>query len=115
MQAAVGDLHPPRWPYCIAVDAAIWTLFASQLCIGIANALNAPAFQSSMPLLVHRQDLPGAISLNSAMMNGTRVVGPVLAALLAAAGMSRVDDLRRQLRSRTCSSSPHCSTCTCPT
>jgi len=74
--------------YCIAVDAAIWTLFASQLCIGIANALNAPAFQSSMPLLVHRQDLPGAISLNSAMMNGTRVVGPVLAALLAAAGMS---------------------------
>ena len=73
--------------YCIAVDAAIWTLFASQLCIGIANAFNAPAFQSSMPLLVHRQDLPGAISLNSAMMNGTRVVGPVLAALLAAAGM----------------------------
>jgi predicted MFS family arabinose efflux permease len=41
-----------------------------------------------MPLLVHRQDLPGAISLNSAMINGTRVMGPVLAAILAVAGMS---------------------------
>ena len=67
---------------------ALWTIFAAQLGIGIANALNAPAFQSSMPLLVHRQDLPGAISLNSAMINGTRVVGPVLAAILAVAGMS---------------------------
>ena len=47
-----------------------------------------PAFQSSMPLLVHRQDLPGAISLNSAMINGSRVMGPVLAALLAASGFS---------------------------
>src|SRR6187431_1996819 len=27
--------------YFVAVDAAIWTLFASQLCIGIANAFNA--------------------------------------------------------------------------
>ncbi|MGB0112841.1 MAG: MFS transporter [Ilumatobacteraceae bacterium] len=72
----------------VARDFAIWTLFAAQLGIGIANALNAPAFQSSMPLLVHRQDLPGAISMNSAMMNGTRVVGPVLAALLAVMGLS---------------------------
>ncbi len=74
--------------YCVAKETALWTIFAAQLGIGIANALNAPAFQSSMPLLVHRQDLPGAISLNSAMINGTRVVGPVLAALLAIGGLS---------------------------
>lgn len=74
--------------YFISANSALWTIFIAQLGIGIANALNAPAFQSSMPLLVHRQDLPGAISLNSAMMNGTRVVGPVLAAILAVAGMS---------------------------
>jgi MFS family permease len=72
----------------VATDAALWTLFAAQLGIGIANALNAPAFQSSMPLLVHRQDLAGAISLNSAMINGSRVLGPVLAAMLAVAGLS---------------------------
>ncbi|HYN33957.1 MAG TPA: MFS transporter, partial [Ilumatobacteraceae bacterium] len=74
--------------YFVYAETALWTLFAAQLGIGIANALNAPAFQSSMPLLVHRQDLPGAISLNSAMINGTRVVGPILAALLAIAGMT---------------------------
>lgn len=74
--------------YFVAQDSALWTIFAAQLGIGIANALNAPAFQASMPLLVHRQDLPGAISLNSAMINGTRVIGPVLAAILAVAGLS---------------------------
>jgi MFS family permease len=74
--------------YFVAGGFALWTIFAAQLGIGIANALNAPAFQASMPLLVHRQDLPGAISLNSAMINGTRVVGPVLAAILAVAGLS---------------------------
>ncbi len=74
--------------YFVAAETALWTIFLAQLGIGIANAFNAPAFQSSMPLLVHRQDLPGAISLNSAMINGTRVVGPVLAALLAVAGLS---------------------------
>jgi MFS family permease len=74
--------------FFVAREAALWTIFAAQFGIGIANALNAPAFQSSMPLLVHRQDLPGAISLNSAMINGSRVLGPVLAALLALLGMS---------------------------
>jgi MFS family permease len=74
--------------YFVYAETELWTLFAAQLGIGIANALNAPAFQSSMPLLVHRQDLPGAISLNSAMINGTRVVGPILAALLAIAGLT---------------------------
>ena len=74
--------------YFVAAEAALWTIFLAQLGIGTANALNAPAFQASMPLLVHRQDLPGAISLNSAMINGTRVIGPVLAAVLAVAGLS---------------------------
>ncbi|MDX2381076.1 MAG: MFS transporter [Acidimicrobiia bacterium] len=72
----------------VANDVALWTIFVVQLCIGSANAIQAPAFQSSMPLLVHRQDLPGAISLNSAMINGSRVMGPVLAAVLAVAGLS---------------------------
>ncbi len=72
--------------FLVSRDAALWTLFCVQLFIGIANALNAPAFQASMPLLVHRQDLPGAIALNSAMINGSRVLGPVLAALLATLG-----------------------------
>ena len=74
--------------YLVAQDANLIAIFLVQAGIGSANALNAPAFQASMPLLVHRSDLPGAISLNSAMINGTRVAGPVAAAVLAAAGLS---------------------------
>jgi MFS family permease len=69
-------------------DAPLWTIFGAQLTIGIANTLNAPAFSASIPMLVDRRDLSGAISLNSAMINGTRIAGPALAALLAAVGFS---------------------------
>ncbi len=72
----------------IATDAALWTIFVAQLTIGIANTINAPAFSASIPMLVSRADLPGAISLNSAMINGSRIAGPALAALLAAFGFS---------------------------
>ena len=36
----------------VANHAALWTLFAAQLAIGVANALNAPAFSASLPMLV---------------------------------------------------------------
>jgi MFS family permease len=74
--------------FLVALDSSLLWIFLVQAGIGAANALNAPAFQASMPLLVHRTDLPGAISLNSAMINGTRVMGPVSAAILAAFGLS---------------------------
>lgn len=72
----------------VATDSALWMIFVAQLTIGVANTLNAPAFSASIPLLVDRRDLAGAISLNSAMINGTRIAGPALAALLAALGLS---------------------------
>jgi MFS family permease len=72
----------------VANHAALWTLFAAQLAIGVANALNAPAFSASLPMLVDRRDLAGAVSLNSAMINGSRIAGPALAALLSALGMT---------------------------
>jgi len=72
----------------IATDAPLWTLFVTQLAIGISNTINAPAFSASIPMLVDRADLPGAISLNSAMINGTRIGGPAFAALLATLGFS---------------------------
>lgn len=72
----------------VATDQPIWTLFIASLVIGIGNAMNAPAFQASIPLLVERADLAGAVSLNSVMMNGSRVLGPALAAVLALAGFT---------------------------
>ncbi|MEO6653577.1 MAG: MFS transporter [Ilumatobacteraceae bacterium] len=72
----------------LATAAPLWTIFAAQLVIGVANTINAPAFSASIPMLVDRRDLSGAISLNSAMINGTRIAGPALAAVLAAIGFS---------------------------
>ena len=46
------------------------------LAIGIGQALFNPAYSAMLPQLVGRDDLPGAISLNSAQMNASRVVGP---------------------------------------
>lgn len=72
----------------VSVDGPIWAIFLAQLVIGTGNALNAPAFQASIPLLVDRRDLAGAISMNSIQLNGSRVVGPSLAALLTLWGVS---------------------------
>ena len=72
----------------VAGDAALLWLVAVQLFIGIGNALNAPAMQGTMPNLVDKRDLPGAISLNSVMINGSRVIGPAIAAVLMARGMT---------------------------
>lgn len=66
--------------------APLWTIFAVQLAIGISNTAQAPAFNASLPTLVPREDLPGAVSLTSAMINGSRIAGPALAALLGALG-----------------------------
>jgi MFS family permease len=72
----------------VGFDSPLWTLMACSLVIGIGNALNAPAFQASVPLLVDRRDLAGAVALNSVMINGSRVIGPLLAAVLSIVGVS---------------------------
>ncbi len=74
--------------YLVSQNASIPSLFVANLAVGIASALGAPAFQASMPMLVDRRDLAGAIALNSTQLNGSRVIGPVIAAVLTAAGLS---------------------------
>jgi MFS family permease len=54
--------------------------------IGIGAAMNAPAANAVLPELVGQRDLKGAIALNSAAMNGSRVVGPIFAAIVATVG-----------------------------
>jgi MFS family permease len=72
----------------VARDASLVALFFVNLAIGSANALNAPAFQSTMPQLVDRSDMPGVVALNSVQLNGSRVLGPVIAGVLGVWGLS---------------------------
>ena len=66
-----------------ANNAAIWLIFAAQLGVGIGNALQIPGWSSMLTTLVPPKDLPGAISLNSTVINGARVIGPIIVAVLA--------------------------------
>jgi len=52
------------------------------LMVGAGSAMFGPAYSAILPGLVGREDLPGAISLNSAQMNASRVVGPIVGGVL---------------------------------
>lgn len=53
-------------------------ILAIVLAIGVGQSVHAPTFTSVLPTLVPREDLPGAISLQSANMNASRVIGPAI-------------------------------------
>jgi len=63
-------------------------LLVLQIAQGIINAFDTPARQAFVVEMVEdRADLPNAIALNSAMVNGSRVIGPSIGgALIAAVG-----------------------------
>lgn len=55
------------------------------LLIGVGQAVHAPTFTSVLPALVPREDLAGAVSLQSVNMNASRVIGPAIGGLVAGA------------------------------
>jgi MFS family permease len=52
------------------------------LLVGCGSAMFGPTYSAVLPGLVGKDDLPGAISLNSAQMNASRVIGPVIGGVL---------------------------------
>jgi MFS family permease len=52
------------------------------LLVGAGSAMFGPTYSAILPGLVGKEDLPGAISLNSAQMNASRVIGPVIGGVL---------------------------------
>lgn len=56
--------------------------------LGLGTALNGPAWQAIVPELVPREDLPGAVTLQSIGFNIARAVGPAIGGLLVAAAGS---------------------------
>ena len=66
-----------------ANNVALWLIFAAQLGVGIGNALQIPAWSAMLTTLVPAKDIAGAISLNSTVINGARVIGPIIVAVLS--------------------------------
>jgi MFS family permease len=99
---ALADLYPKRsillatqtaqmlCAFLLAVGA--WAGFATPLFIILISALNGIAMGFDMPArqaftveMASREDLLNAISLNSSIVNGARVVGPSIAGLIIGA------------------------------
>ena len=59
----------------------VWMILVLAFLLGIANAVDMPVRQSFAIELVGRDEVGGAVALNSAMFNGARVVGPAAAGL----------------------------------
>jgi len=56
----------------------IWHILLLSFITGLAQAFGGPAYQSLVPTLVAKKDLPNAVALNSIQFNVARVIGPTL-------------------------------------
>jgi MFS family permease len=63
----------------------VWMIYCLALCLGLVNALDGPARQTFIYEMVGKDSLMNAISLNSVQTNLSRLVGPMIAAILLAA------------------------------
>src|SRR6202012_4436670 len=62
-----------------------WVLLALTFLLNVGAAMNSPAWQAIVPDLLPREQLPEAVSLNSAGFNLARALGPALGGLAIAA------------------------------
>ena len=63
---------------------ALWQVFALALALGVVSSLDTPARQSFVPEMVGPALLGNAVSLNSTVFNGARLIGPAVAGGLIA-------------------------------
>jgi len=62
---------------------ALWEIIVLAVLQGVVNAMDMPARQAFLMQMVEdRNDLSNAIAINSAMVNGARLIGPALAGLV---------------------------------
>jgi len=62
----------------------IWQIMVLAFLLGVVTAIDLPARQAFTIEMVGKEDLASAISLNAAIFNGARVIGPGIAGLLIA-------------------------------
>jgi len=60
----------------------LWMLYVLTVLSGVFTAVDLPVRQAFVSEMVGKDDLPNAVSLNSAMFNTSRVIGPALGALV---------------------------------
>ena len=70
------------WILIIIGHIKIWFILLSSFLIGMSDSLSMPAFQSIIPSIVEKTEIPKAVALNSIQFNLSRILGPVLAGII---------------------------------
>jgi len=60
----------------------VWQIYVLSFLFGVVTVVDMPARQAFVIEMVGSKEVPNAVSLNSAMFNGGRLVGPALAVIL---------------------------------
>jgi MFS family permease len=83
-QVAAGVLALVMGLIVSSGHAEVWNVYLLSVLLGFVNVIDNPARQTFVLEMVGREDLPNAVSLNSVVMNSSRVVGPAIAGVLIA-------------------------------
>ena len=59
-----------------------WMVIVLSLVVGITDGLSMPSFQSIVPSIVEKKQIPTGIALNSTQFNLSRILGPAIAGVL---------------------------------
>jgi MFS family permease len=88
-QASAGALAVVLAILTVTGTVRLWHVFLLALLLGFVNLVDNPTRQSFVVEMVGKDDLPNAVSLNSIVMNGARVIGPAIGgALIATVGLA---------------------------
>ena len=86
-QAAMGVLALVLAALDLSGAVQLWHVYALAAALGLASVVDTPVRQAFVSEMVDADDLPNAVSLNSATFNSARIVGPAAAgAAIAAVG-----------------------------
>ena len=83
-QGAMGVLALALAALDLSGAVQLWHVYALALGLGVATAVDTPTRQAFVSEMVGPEDLPNAVSLNSAAFNASRIVGPALAGVAIA-------------------------------
>ena len=77
-QTAGGLLALALGVLVVSHQVELWQVYLLAALLGVANLFDNPARQTFVMEMVGRDDLPNAVSLNTVVMNASRVVGPAI-------------------------------------
>ncbi len=84
-QAAMGVLALVLAVLDLTGAVRLWHVYALAFGLGLASVVDTPVRQSFVSEMVGPDELPNAVSLNSATFNSARIIGPALAGVAIAA------------------------------